>query len=95
MKVKTVERDGRIYVSVNDVESPWAAMPDGIGYVIYEPQPVQHAVSLEEAITLIANWMGDWYTAAEAGERLVKLGAYNEPPSAKEIEGGTSEEEDR
>ena len=83
--IETTEKSGQVHVSVNGVNAQWFAMPDDKGYVIYGPQPVHHAVSLEEAIVLIAEWMGNWYTAAEAAERLVEMDVFSEAPSAHDI----------
>lgn len=85
MEFEVVEQDGRVHVSKNGVRAQWFAMPDGIGYVIYEPRPVQHTVSLEEALVLIAEWMGDWYTIAQAAEALAEMGTFDEPPSAQRM----------
>ena len=85
MEFETVEQNERVYVSVNNVRAPWFAMPDpdGVGYAIYEPQPVQGCVTLAGAIAIIAEWMGNWYTVTQAATRLVELGAFDSPPSTQ------------
>ena len=77
--IETTEKSGRVHVSVNGVKAQWFAMPDDKGYVIYGPQPVHHAVSLEEAIILIAEWMGNWYTATKAAEHLWRWASSTRP----------------
>ena len=83
MNFEAIEQDGRIRVFKNNIEAQWFAMPDGIGYVIYEPRPIQHTKTLEEALVLIAEWMDDWYTIRQAAKCLVEMGVFDVPPSTQ------------
>ena len=82
MEFETVNRRGRIYVTVNGVEAAGFAIQGAGGCVIYMPRPMQSIETMKEALNILAASMGDWYTVAQAAERLVELGAYDSPPSA-------------
>ncbi len=86
MEFETVERCGRIHVIVNGVESAGFIERDRNGRDWGRWDFVYVAVgSADEGLAHLANALGDWYTAAEAAERLVKLGAYDVPPSAHDV----------
>ena len=87
MEIEIVERDRRIYVVKNGVESP--------EYVQYshEQQEWQLFISVIHTVgynhpsvplSIIADSMMDeWYTVQEAAEVLVELGAFDAPPSTQ------------
>lgn len=87
MEFETVKHSGRLHVIVNGVESEDFAVPGAGGcWLIYQPIRRGFASSsLEEALVIIALGMDTWYTAKEAAERLVELGAYDIAPSAREV----------
>ena len=92
MNFETVERCGRIHVSINGVVSAafiqrdaGAGLPAqaGGGYTILEPRVAHVTETLEEAARIIRGWMDDWYTIPQAAERLVGMGVFDKPPSAQ------------
>ena len=83
----TVERCGRIHIVKNGVESA--------EYVRYSKTQQRWCLYASHCIgdydhpsvplTIIAEGMGKWYTVGEAADRLVELGAFDEPPSTQMV----------
>lgn len=83
MDFKTVKIGDAVHVSVNDVvSSTFARSTDG-GWAIMVPRQCYLAKTLDEALQLIADGMGNWYTVAQAAEVLVEMGAFDAPPSTQ------------
>lgn len=80
MEFETVERCGRTYVVRNGVESAGFIERDRGGNWGRWDFVLVAAGSEEEGLATIATAMGNWYTAAQAAQHLVKLGAFNLAP---------------
>lgn len=91
MDFETVERQGRIHVVKNGVESRLSAERDvGIGsgrtmWNIRRPYVTRVTDTLKNALEMIAADMNTWYTATEAAARLVEMGVFDEPPSPQRV----------
>lgn len=86
MDFETMKIGDGVHVSVNGVPSNAFARRCTDGeWAIMIPQIAYSVPTKAEAVRRIAEAMGTWYTATEAAERLVEMGAYDKPPSAHDI----------
>lgn len=83
MDFKTVKVGDSIHVSVNSVVSTAFVQSTNDEWAIMVPRQCYLAKTLDEALQLIAEGMGNWYTVAQAAEMLMGMGAFNAPPSAQ------------
>jgi len=74
-----------IYVSINGVMSTAFARQSIVSgrWFVEVPKTSYVAEALDEAVALIAEGLGNWYTIAQGAERLVEMGAFDEAPSSQ------------
>jgi len=86
MNFETVKIGDGVHVSANGIVSAaFARECQGGGWAVLVPQIAYTPDTLEDALAMIAAALGDWYTATEAAERLVELGAFDKPPTTHDV----------
>ena len=86
MKFETMKIGNAHYVVKNGVTSTLSvAQIKGGAWAILAPSIAYTRATKTKALAFVAKEMGDWYTTAEAADRLVEMGIFDVAPSAQEV----------